>query len=246
MIAVPFKYEAHFFGDMADIKPSADTIPPLLDAFRVPGFLPNTFNELELRQPDAQALTRLRLSSPDAEWIIDFDTPRITIQKNSVKPLGANLGKPEDFARDAVDFLRRILHLFPRKGTRLSLVTDGLLSEMADEVLRRAYSRVLVPFGFYQNNPPIAWNSRSLARVSVDINGISEQLNVITQVNRTQGTFMKQGGLFFDRLQILFDINTHQNKREPRFDISAAEEYFGNALKIREQILRDLKEQLNG
>jgi hypothetical protein len=244
MIAIPTKYQIHFFANMAGLTPSADIITALLNAFRGEGLLPSTFQEFKL--PLQEPELRLRFSSPSGEWVIDFDSGRITLDKNSGKPLGANLGEPEEFVRDAVNMLGRILQLFPRKATRLSLVTDGLMAEMPDHTLTDLYSQVVVPSAFYRENPPIAWNTRSLSRVSTVLAGNQEQVNVITQVNRVQGKLLKQGGLPFDRIQILFDVNTYQANSEPRFGIPEVSEFYASALKTRDTILKDLKERLHG
>ncbi|MBN1570615.1 MAG: hypothetical protein JXA73_22420 [Acidobacteria bacterium] len=245
MIAVPMKYQTSFFGNLADLKPSADTIPPLLQIFREQALLPSTYQQVQLG-PSLDPQVRLRLSSTRNEWIIEFDIDRITIEKNSIKPLGANMGLLEDFARTSEDYLGRILSLFPRKGTRLSLVTDGLMDQMTEEGLQEVYSRILVPLGYYHNNPPHLWNSRCIARGAIDMAQGQESINVITQVNRVQGKFLMQGGIGFDRIQVIFDINTFQDNMQPRFDIEAVRAYNTSALQLRETILTDLRERLNG
>ena len=247
MIAVPRKYQAVFFGHIADIQPSADTIPPLLEAFRVPGLLPSTFHEVGLAVPMAAAQVRLRLSTPDNEWTIDFETNRINIQKNSVKPLGSNLGSPEDFTRDAIDFLGRILGKFPRRANRLALVTNGLMDEMPAEKLETIYNRLLVPLKFYVENRPIAWNSRTLARITVNIDGKDETLNVITKVNRVQGNLAREGAISrFDRVEVEFDINTYQDNADARFETSSVYAFYSRALGVRTTLLKMIEEQING
>jgi hypothetical protein len=246
MIAIPMKYQAHFFGNMADLKPSADTIPQLLLAFREQALLPSTYQQVQLQGPAPESQVRLRLSSTGNEWVIEFDIDRITIEKNSIRPLGANMGTPEDFAQAATDYLGRILSLFPKRGTRLSLVTDGLMDQMTEERLEAVYSRVLVPTRFYQQNPPRVWNSRSLATVSIALAQVQESINVITQVNRIQGKFLRQGGIDFDRIQVVFDINTFQGNMAARFDIEAFRTFNTTVLQTRQAILADLWERMNG
>ena len=247
MIAVPRKYQAVFFGQMADILPSADTIPPLLEAFRVPGLLPSTFHEVGLGAPVAAAQVRLRLSTPNNEWTIDFEINRINIQKNSVKPLGSNLGSPEDFTRDAIDFLGRILNKFPRKANRLALVTNGLMDEMPTERLQTIYNRLFIPPAFYVKNQPVGWNSRTLARIAVNMDGKNETFNVITKVNRIQGNLAEEGAIsHFDRIQIEFDINTHQGNADPRFETPSIHVFYARALDVRSTLVKMLEEQING
>jgi len=246
MIAAPRKYQACFFADFADVRPSVETIPPLLSLFQDRGLLPNTYQEIGFL-PSAAPQARLRLSSPDNEWVIEFETPRINIEKNAIKPFGANLGPPEEFTRNAIGFLDRILGRFPKKANRLSLVTDGLMGEMPETKLQDLYPRLLVPLDFYEQNPPLNWNSRSVARIFIDLDGNREQLNVITQVNRVHGQFVEEGNVTpYDRIQVVIDINTYQGNTDPRFQIAAVRAFYPEALKIRERLLSALKERLNG
>ncbi len=91
MIDIPGRYEASFFADIGDIRPNADSIPVFLEMFRKEGWLPNTFQEIALGIIPA---IRLRLASPDNEWVIDFDSNRVIFVKNPTKPKGSNLGTP--------------------------------------------------------------------------------------------------------------------------------------------------------
>ena len=169
------------------------------------GIQASTFHEIRagLRSPRA----RLRLSSPDNEWAIDFDTDRITLQKNMTKPKGRNMGTLEEFGNEVVEFCKRILRQFPKKGTRLSLVTEGFMREMPEEKLRTIYDRLFRPVQFYAENAPVEWWSRSAARAKMDINGREELLNVITNVNRVQGELPAPDGMMaFDRIQVGFDM----------------------------------------
>jgi hypothetical protein len=242
MIAAPTTYQVHFFCNTLDLKPSTDIITQLLQIFREEGLLPSTYHQVMLPSPPE---VRLRLASVSNEWAIDFDMDRVTIAKNSIKPLGANMGLPEDFVQTALEYLRRILAAFPRKGNRISLVVGGLMDQMTEETLVSLYSLLFVPLRFYEQNPPYAWNSNSHVRISADLAGVQEPINVITQVNRVQGKFLLQSGLQFDRIQILTDINTFQEIMEPRFDIEATAAFYAKALQIHREILADLKERLN-
>lgn len=245
IVAAPRRYQAAFFADLADLRPSVDTIPPLLEAFADRGFLPNTYRELGISSSPAPQV-RLRLSTPDSEWEVDFETHRINITKNAVKPFGSNLGSSDEFTRNAIDFLERILKRFPMKGKRLSFVTSGLMTEMPEDRLREIYPRVFVPLDFYEKNPPSAWTSHSVSRILTDLNGNQERLNIVTQVGRIQGELTEEGSTIpYDRIQLGFDINTYQRNREPRFEMAHVRAFYPEALQIRENLLSSLKERLN-
>jgi len=246
MIDIPGTYQATFFSDNSDITPSADTIPIFLDSFRDKGFLPNTFQEIEITPTGPRPQVRLRLSPPDEEWGIEIALNRITFNKSAIKPKGSNMGRVEDFVKEVVDFCGRIQRRFPRKANRLSLVTGGLLREMPEERLQQIYTRLFQPVTFYTENPPVEWELASVARVTLTINSKDEKLNVNTRIKRLQGRLAQPSGFMpFDRIELLFDINTFQGTREPRFDVEAVSDFFLKAAELRATLLKQMEDYLN-
>lgn len=245
MIDIPGTYQAVFFSNNSDITPSADTIPVFLTSFRDKGFLPNTFQEIEITPTGPRPQTRLRLAPPDEEWDIEIAARRINIKKNAIKPKGLNMGTVEDFIKEVVDFFRRIQTGFPRKANRLSLITVGLLREMSKERLEQIYARLFRPVTFYVQNPPIEWELTSVAKVTKTITDSQEKFNVNTRIKRIRGRLTETSGIIpFDRIQLLFDINTLP-AREPRFDIEAVSDFFSKAGELRATLLKQLEEFLN-
>jgi len=234
------KYQASVFGNLADISPSPELISKLLMLFKDKNLLPSTFQEISVHTPRPQ--TRLRLSSQNNEWNLNFATRRLDIEKNATDPKGQNLGTAEEFAEQAHDLFNRILTEFKKKGNRISLITSGLLKEMPEEKLADIYDRLFNPIPFYGDNPPFEWNTRYVARKTLEINGIQESINVITDINRVRGQLMQPNNILeFDRIEIGFDINTIQENQETRFSVDAIESFFSGANEIRNHILEDLE-----
>lgn len=243
MFYAALSYQAGFFADFENITPNADTIPPLLNAFRDLELLPTTFIQFS----EGKRHTRLRMATSTNEWFVDFDVHRINITKNPISHRGSNMGDIGEFSDKARDFVERIHKLFPRAGTRLSLVTKNLLEERDDEQLKNAYRRVLNPSQFYVENPPHDWRARYVSRVSTVLDGNEEQLNVITTISRIQGEFSDMESVeAFDKLQLEFDINTFQGNRTPRFDPEDLRIFFGKAMELREKLADEVQELLNG
>jgi len=234
------KYQASVFGNLADIGPSPEIISKLLMLFSDKNLLPGTFTEISAQIPQPQ--TRLRLSSQNNEWNLNFATHRLDIEKNATYPKGQNLGTVEEFAEQAHEFFNRILTEFKKKGNRIALITSGLLKEMPEEKLADIYDKLFKPIPFYGDNSPFEWNTRSVARKTLEINGIQEPINVITNINRVRGQLMQPSNILeFDRIEIGFDINTIQENQETRFSVGAIESFFSGANVIRNQILKDLE-----
>ncbi|MBE3095889.1 MAG: hypothetical protein IMZ44_02020 [Planctomycetes bacterium] len=243
MIEMPVKYEASFFGRIEDIKPSPQTIPVLLDMFSDKGLLPTTLQEIRIPGP----ILRLRMMSPDGEWAIDFVTERIVFKKVITKPKGANMGTLEEFGKEVAEFSKRILQRFPMKGTRLALVTAGMMTEKTEESLQKVYDRLFHPVRFYAENRPTEWRSRSVARFSLEVNGREELLNVLTDINRVQGEFsLPDGVTVFDGIEVGFDINTFHGNVETRFDAESVADFYPKALRLRTDLLLQVEDLVNG
>lgn len=246
MIDIVAKYQATVFGNFGDIQPTTDIISKVMTLFRDRGLIPGTFQELSQLAMGPQL--RLRISSPNNEWNINFATQRIDIEKNHVDPKGQNLGSPEVFTKEVCEFFSRILTEFNRKANRIALITSGLLKEMTQDRLNDIYCRLFRPIDFYKTNNPFEWNSRAVARITLDIAKNCEQLNVITNINRIQGQMVRPGDvgiLNFDRIETAFDINTAQENPETRFDTTCVDSFFSEAVDIRAKILKSLEVFLN-
>jgi len=241
MLKGAVSYQMSYFADLEDYVPSADVIPPLLDAFRNEGFLPTNFVEIK----DGKLHTRLRLASPSHEWVVDLDLHRINVGKNPIVPWGENLGTIGGFVSDASDFVTRILGIHTVPGTRLALVTKNLLDITQPDELNAAYIRLLKPLPYYVESFPHEWQSRSVTRVTALLDGREEKVNVITALARIQGGFGSPEGVQeFDCISVEFDINTYQGIKEPRFSSASLGSFFEFAVKLRERLLKEIGDQL--
>ncbi|MDS4060653.1 MAG: hypothetical protein RKP73_19095 [Candidatus Contendobacter sp.] len=241
MIDILAKYQASIFGNFSDIQPTPDIISKVMTLFRDKSLIPGTFQEISPAAMGPQL--RLRVSSPNNEWSINFAVQRIDVEKNPIDPKGQNLGTPEVFTKESCEFFARILAEFNKKSNRVALITSGLLKEMTQERLNDIYCRLFKPIDFYQGNIPFEWNSRSVARLVLKIAEQTEQVNVITGINRIQGHMMHPGGVLnFDRIETAFDINTTQDNPETRFDMNFINNFFSKAIDLRTAILVNLEE----
>jgi hypothetical protein len=244
MKLTPESFKASFFSDWENFKPSSDTIPPLLDVFREPQFLPNIMHEVDLST--GKQHPRLRLSTSDNEWLIEWEKNRINIEK---KPLAAsceNMGLIEDFTRNITDFLGRILSKFPKKGNRLALISHERVDEIDSSQLQEIYFRFNNPIDFYQDHPPENWVNRAVARIDDTIGERTEKFNVITTVSRAQGEYIGVEGNPFDRIDLKFDINTFQGNQDNRFEITDMNLFFQKVLEIRKNLIEKLEQKIHG
>lgn len=242
MLKAALSYQLCYFANLENYVPSADVIPPLLDAFRNEGFLPTNFVQIE---KDGKPHTRLRLASTSHEWLVDLDLHRINVLKIPTVPWGENLGTIKKFVSDASDFVTRILGIHTVPGTRLALVTKNLLDITQPDELNAAYTLLLKPLPYYLESFPHEWQLRSATRVTALVDGRKEALNVITVLARMQGSFGSPDGVQeFDSISAEFDINTYQGTKEPRFSSASLGSFFEFAVKLREGLLKEIGDQL--
>lgn len=228
------KYQGSVFVNLEEIVPSPDIISNLVGLFREENLLPSTFQEIS----KSGIQTRIRLSSLNNEWAVNFGTDRINIEKNPLDPKGGNIGRIEDFVEYVCKLFNLFLNQYKKKGNRISLITGGLLKEMTKKQLNEVFKKLFNPIAFYESNPPFEWRSRIAADIMADFNENKEALNVITDINRVRGQIMQPTTIMdFDRIEINFDINTKAENKETRFIMELINSFYINAIDIRKEIL---------
>ena len=245
MIEVRTKYQSSVFGRFAAIEASSETVKTLLELFQDLNLLPGTFHEFS--PGESRPRLRLQLVSPDERWYVRFATHRIDVEERTSGVEPDSSEKLGTFTHQSAEIFGRLLDAFGMKGTRLSLVTGGLLGEMSQAELDRAYELFMKPTPFYHENRPFEWNSRHVARLNWEIGGNTEDVNLITSVDRVQGFFEAEGRrVSFDRIGVGFDINTAPQNDEPRFRAGELPDFYALCIDVREKILREIGERLNG
>ena len=243
MTEVQLKFQVCYFGDFSAVEPTADSIASLAKEFSDRRLLPSTYQEFSARG----ARMRPRVQSADGEWSADLDHNRIDLQKNATSEGGDNLASLPQFCREAHEIVAGLLKVFSVKGNRLALVTSASLRDLSDEALKGAYARLFNPLPYYQESLPVAWNSRSVTRVPVSLGGRDEIMNVILTADRAQRRFVFDASQPpFESIGVEVDINTYQGNTETRFAADSLPEFLDCAMELRNQLLLQLRERLDG
>lgn len=244
MIDIHLKYSIGFFGDYSNIIPTPEILTKLVEAFKNKNLIPSTFQEVS---PQG-VKPRIRFASANNEWSVHIASSRIDIEKIPIDPSGSNLGDIKEFITEACELLDKILVEFKIKGNRLALITDGLLKEMSTTKLNGIYKKLFKPFNFYKKNQPFEWNYRTAAKSVFDIGRVSEDINVLTTINRVKGNLLAPNSIpsYFDRIQIGFDVNTSNESKNTRFDSKTAKIFYLKAIELRDKIANELEAFLYG
>jgi hypothetical protein len=235
MLDINVSYQAKVFGNFTDIGPTPENTIKILTLFKEYGYLPGTIQEISNKPTP-----RLRLSSPDQEWSFFIGSNQIVIEKNLIDvEKDDNI---DNFIFTACKIFKSFLEEFSRKGSRIALITAGMLSEMKQDQLENILERVAKPFGLYNDNKPFEWNVRYVSKAEYDLNGIAEKINLITALSRKQGEIkIKDSINDFDRIWIDFDFNTVADNVDFRFDYELISLFFKKAIETRIFMLSKIK-----
>ncbi len=103
------------------------------------------------------------------------------------------------------------------------------------------YRHVITPLEYYRDRCPSEWLARIVAQEKLLFGGKKEECNVITEVAKVLATKNEGQGLTaISAIQVKFDINTHQGKKESRFALPELPEFVeaaqGETLQIGAQV----------
>ena len=238
-------YLAVVFIPASDIQPKPDMIVTVVKAFQDKEFIPGTFHEMP--SPAGPPQTRLRMSSSNNEWQLNFGSKRVQIAKNMLDQRGSNLGSVSDFCSDALDLYGRVFNIIKKKASRLAVVTTFLLKEMTLNELQKAYLNLFHTTRSYAETPPIEWNWRSANRQSLDLDGFTDKINISTTAERVKGEISAPSGLApLDRIRIRLDLNTIPENTENRFSMGHLAAFLNQIPGLHDSRLNEITELISG
>ena len=234
-------FRVRFFGKFRDIEADSDLVWDLMGELRKLKLLPTTIHEVNAHKNSVTSIPRPAFVSRENDLNVEIGSDVITIEMNNNK---SNIKNIKEFCNDAIYILDKILISFKRKGNRVSLITNSFL-DINSEQLQETYPKIISPINFYQNNKPFEWNSRSVSRIKYNIAGLEENINVINEIARVQGNSVQSGvPVEFDKISVIFDINTIAQSTDNRLDINSIEEFLKEAINTRKGIVEQLEEML--
>jgi hypothetical protein len=240
--------QCQFFAPNSLIKSESFLIRKLIDAFSeeqlIPQFQEGFHIEQQPTPPTANRRRRLIMTREDYGLFLLFGDDRVYLFRNLVK--GNDIDDSAGFTTTAVTIYKKLFDVIPMRGTRLSYIIKGLFGAMKEEKLVEVNRNLLNLPPFYSEvNPPHEWSTQNSARVPLEINKKEELVNVITQINRVTGQLASADGhSSFDRIQIVHDINTHQNTVEQRFSIDDIKPFLDMAIGLSNGLIDKIEEIL--
>ena len=245
MIDMKMKYQATIFGNFNDIEPTPDNTKTLIDLFMDKALIPSVFYEFIANAQTAipTRRARIRCTSANGEWAINFLLNRIQIEKQATETHGANLGDLDKFCSDTKHLFNKITSQFKKRANRIALVTYFKLEDMSEETLSKTYLKLFKVPEFYTAYPPFEWDWRTASRKPITVEELDETLNIIVTINRSYGEFQAKGEVMpFDGIQVSLDINTVPDNQELRFNAQNIASFYDQVSKIHDDLCNEITE----
>ncbi len=213
MIDINLAFQLVLFGSYEDISAKPDTIRYFMDALKDKELIPTVFQEFKIsNSPTPVTDNRLNLRSSDGDWGINFGLERIDIQKMNTNVGEVDMRDLKEFSHEVKGIVKIIEEKFPKKHSRLAMVTQYLMKEMTEEELLNTFDKNFKTIDFFKNNKPTEWRNRVLSKTQRKISDKQESINLIAGVNRGKVNLKKNSKIeIVDRVHLQFDINTYQD-----------------------------------
>jgi hypothetical protein len=164
----------------------------------------------------AANVNQLNFVTAQKDLTLAFDTDRYIFQMNIIP--ARKLPSIEEFIEKAEDVVRIVSKSVEGKANRMAFVTTGICSKMDSARLNEIHKNLFNFPDVFGKNEVVEWQNRQVYRIPKDINGKSELLNVILNLNRIQMTHhFEHKPTSFDGIEVGFDINTYQGNLSQRF-----------------------------
>ena len=232
-------YQYTLFGEFSDIKPEdSDIIIKLMTIFNGENFMPASFQEFSMNMVPPKMDNRISLINKDGVTI-NIGNSRIDLivaynEQGKYKDMDIT-----EITTKAIEMLNKLLREFNKTCNRIALNTMQILSSDESRNVIQKYDGMEQIIKYYNENKPFEWNQRFVAKKHCE--KISEEINVITNINKTKGQLANNNSvILFDGIMLQFDINTLPDKLNYRFGTKEVQEFFESVISEKEKIEKNL------
>lgn len=238
------RYQISLFGNYDEINPNPETIKIFLDMFSDKAFIPNISNEINIElgnsEPLRKNIAKLRLSASDNSWNISFGSERIDIILTNINIGTYEMPTFDSFIEDCEDFIDRIDKKYSKKHRRIGVINNVLFDDLnANSIQNKLNNNIL----FFKDQDLIDWTNRVASRKTIFekdvLNAVSELRRIITPM------IMNSKQTNFDGLILNIDVNTIDENKNYRFDISNISSYIEEMSNIQKEIYNQTIELIN-
>lgn len=237
---ISYKFSA--IADFSSIQFNQDTLLKLLQGFAGENWVPNM---MQMPTPNGYVTGGgIQLFSEQNNRNIALMPNRFDIQWSAEQKQGFSKEEQKTAFKEMPEQLKKVYAIFGDaipEAMRLAWDVIYAYFEIDEETRKRFRDRFVKDTPFYTEHAVDEFATNYVARTEVDIAGIKEPMNVVTNINR----WFPEAGMGFrvDGYRIEFDINTNQWNKKTRFSPAMFDEFVAKSVEI-QRLLE--KEVLNG
>lgn len=237
IMSIPLRLQLSTFGNYS-IPPKPETISGLMGKINLNPqimFLPNIIKSQKIEIPTNQitSIANIGFITQDQQYIITLLNERIDINFNNINNSTVDISDFFDFAIKIMAVIEDYLNI---SSNRLAINIQCVHELNSMEQLISKGRDLLKSASYYDDKQIIEWSTRTNAHVSIDINNVSEELNVITDISSVQDITGKKSAILF-----LLDINTTPQNQNMRFDKESLSPFVKEGINIASNLMDDVE-----
>lgn len=233
------KRQISLFGGYPEVVPSVDVIKFFIDALGYKNLVPNQFKEINVNLKTREQIatntevTRLRLTSEDTVWNISFKTDRIDYSVNNMD-LGISVVPSfSDFVNETNEIQKIIEQKFPKKMNRIGIVNQYFITGVDVSDISKKINQTIELF---KEKAVIESIKKVVARMEIQ-DPMPEVLNMSTEFRVTNiNTKLNGNRTVLSGILVSIDVNTINENREYRFNISNIEKVIAKMAEISTEV----------
>ncbi|MEG2001074.1 MAG: hypothetical protein RR053_06770 [Evtepia sp.] len=243
MMIVDHSYKVSAFGNFENILPTSENMMYFLEAFDCCKMVPSVATEGAFNVKTQQQLVTQRLSfiSNDSRERVVIASGRIDYEVNATDDIKLDVSQRESLNKKILFVFKTIFERFDIQSSRLALNPSSIITNLTDDEYMQIMKKYHNPISIYTPTDLSEWGTRLLVCKDIVINGKTEVLNVITQIDLEIAQKAEAGVLKEDHVFVVtLDINTSQNNRNIRFSAVELEEFISQANSIWDKIIDEV------
>jgi hypothetical protein len=223
-------FKFFLFGDYKHIEAQPEKINNISNKLvqNGIGLIPGTFQQIN-PSFGLKAFERIMFTNSKEKLSVQISMEAIEINKVVFDNKWYNLKSETD---EFISRVKKIIRSLAESnegldsGRRVSLIVEVLYDKEQIKPFNDIYNDFNNTLPDYDSSETFEWNTRAAKRKNLKILGYEEEVNIVTQVLRTNGQVNSFNEIQqFDTVQSIIDINTLDNNNRPRVNQEFVNEF---------------------
>lgn len=241
-MSIAINYQLSIFGKYS-VSPTPEVITKLMTGINEASgemFLPNIINSQQIELPSNRitAISNLGFVTQNQQYNIVLLNERIDVSYNKI--LDAEIDMDGYFLM-AEKILSVIMGQLNLTSNRLAVNIQMLAEIDCLNKLNTLGKFLIKSIDYYNDKDYCEWSTRTNSNTNININGLDERINVITDISSAQSVKDQKPAILYH-----IDINTVQQNMSMRFNNSHIKAFVDKVLPISHAIITDVERVIVG